>query len=106
MAALDLLGRRWTLRVLWELRGGPLGARALRNRCDEMSSSVLYQRLRELLDAGLITQNEVGDYELTKIGRDLGEAIEPLNQWSRRWAREPPSTGGSGRRVTAARGTW
>ncbi|HTO53257.1 MAG TPA: transcriptional regulator, partial [Myxococcota bacterium] len=23
MAALDLLGRRWALRVLWELRNGP-----------------------------------------------------------------------------------
>jgi DNA-binding HxlR family transcriptional regulator len=24
MALLDLLGRRWALRILWELRGGPL----------------------------------------------------------------------------------
>ena len=45
MAALDLLGRRWALRVLWELRDGPLGARALRERCDDMSPSVLYERL-------------------------------------------------------------
>ena len=34
MAALDLLGRRWALRVLWELRGGPLSFRELRARCD------------------------------------------------------------------------
>ena len=46
MAALDLLGRRWALRILWELRDGPVGARALRERCDGMSSSVLYERLR------------------------------------------------------------
>ena len=25
MALLDLLGRRWALRVLWELRNGPVG---------------------------------------------------------------------------------
>src|ERR1700722_17849874 len=53
MAALDLLGRRWSLRILWELREGPLGARSLRERCDGMSPSVLYDRLGELTGAGL-----------------------------------------------------
>src|SRR5271163_4077207 len=56
MAALDLLGRRWALRLLWELRDGPLGARALRSRCDQMSSSVLYERLDELTAAGLLAR--------------------------------------------------
>ncbi len=87
MAALDLLGRRWALRLLWELRDGPLGARALRTSCDEMSSSVLYERLRELLAAGLIQQSEGQEYELTKIGRALGEAIEPLGAWADRWSK-------------------
>jgi DNA-binding HxlR family transcriptional regulator len=48
MAALDLFGRRWTLRVLWELRGGPQGFRPLQRLCDNMSSSVLEARLTEL----------------------------------------------------------
>src|SRR6185436_20644032 len=48
MAALDLLGRRWTLRILWELRDGPVGFRDLQARCDAMSPSVLHQRLNEL----------------------------------------------------------
>ena len=87
MAALDLLGRRWSLRLLWELRDGPLGARALRANSDGMSSSVLYERLRELLDAGLIQQTEAREYELTKIGRALGNAIEPLGRWARQWAK-------------------
>ena len=59
MAAMDLLGRRWALRILWELRHGPLGARALRSRCDGMSSSVLYDRLRELTAAGLAAERGV-----------------------------------------------
>ena len=54
MAAMDLLGRRWTLRVLWELRSGPVGARALLAACEGLSSSVLYERLRELTDASLV----------------------------------------------------
>jgi DNA-binding HxlR family transcriptional regulator len=87
MAALDLLGRRWSLRVLWELRDGPVGARALRERCDGMSPSVLYERLAELIEAGLVARNSDRRYELTEIGRELGVAIEPLDRWSRRWTR-------------------
>ncbi len=75
MAALDLLGRRWSLRVLWELRHGPVGARALRTRCDDMSPSVLYQRLAELADAGLVERADDQRYQLTQIGRDLGAAL-------------------------------
>ena len=89
MAALDLLGRRWALRVLWELRDGPVGARELRVRCDEMSSSVLYQRLAELGDAGLVQRDTDERYELTRLGSELGVAIEPLDAWARRWGARP-----------------
>ena len=58
MAALDLLGRRWALRVLWELRDGPLGFRALQAACDGMSSSVLRDRLRELSVAALVERGD------------------------------------------------
>ena len=86
MAALDLLGRRWTLRILWELRDGRLGARALRARCDDMSSSVLYARLGELRTAGLVSQDADDSYALTPIGRQLGQAIDPLQRWAERWS--------------------
>ncbi len=87
MAALDLLGRRWTLRILWELREGVLGARALRARCDDMSSSVLYERLADLRTAGLIVQGDDGKYALTLLGRQLGDAITPLQRWADRWGK-------------------
>jgi DNA-binding HxlR family transcriptional regulator len=90
MAALDLLGRRWSLRVLWELRSGPVGARALLERCDGLSSSVLYDRLRELSAAGLIEKDEHSSYRLTDLGSELGAALEPLDAWAQRWA-EPPN---------------
>lgn len=86
MAALDLFGRRWALRILWELRDEPAGARELRDRCDGMSSSVLYERLRELGDARLIHKNDTGDYELTDIGAELSTALAPLGEWSCTWA--------------------
>lgn len=86
MAAMDLLGRRWALRILWELRDGPLGARALQSRCDQMSSSVLYERLDELTDAGLLTRDEAGAYLLTDLGAALAPALESLDAWARRWS--------------------
>jgi DNA-binding HxlR family transcriptional regulator len=89
MAALDLLGRRWSLRVLWELRSGPVGARALLERCDGLSSSVLYDRLRELSAAGLIEKDEHGYYRLTDLGSGLGAALGPLDAWAQRWAERP-----------------
>ena len=85
MATMDLLGRRWALRILWELRDGPIGARALRERCDGMSSSVLYDRLRELAAAALIEQTDRDAYALTGPGRALGQALTPLNDWAVAW---------------------
>lgn len=86
MAALDLLGRRWALRVLWELRAGPLTFRAVRDACDDVSPTVLNARLRELRDAGLVESAE-GGYALTRAGRELGSALAPLDRWAKRWAR-------------------
>ena len=86
MAAMDLLGRRWALRIVWELRAEPLGARALQARCDQMSSSVLYERLEELTAAGLLARDEAGAYLLTDLGTALAPALESLNTWARQWA--------------------
>jgi len=65
MALLDLLGRRWTLRVVWELRDGALTSRALRAACDDASPTVVQQRLSELREAGLVAMGDGGGYVLT-----------------------------------------
>jgi DNA-binding HxlR family transcriptional regulator len=87
MAALDLLGRRWALRVLWELRDGPVGFRALQQRCDDVSPTVLNTRLAELRRAGIVEQDEARANRLTPLGADLLAALTPLQDWARRWAR-------------------
>ncbi|HEY0436495.1 MAG TPA: winged helix-turn-helix transcriptional regulator [Phenylobacterium sp.] len=87
MALLDLLSRRWALRVIWELRGDPLTARALRAACDEASPTVLQARLRELRQARFVAVGE-GGYELTPLGRDLLETFTPLNSLAEAWGRE------------------
>jgi len=85
MALLDLLGRRWTLRLIWELRDGPLIFRELQQRCDGMSSSVLNQRLGELRAADIVSAGG-GGYRLTEEGRRLLDAYPPIDAWAERWA--------------------
>ena len=87
MVLLDLLGRRWALRVLWELRDDAQSFRALRGRCDDMSPSVLNARLRELREAGIVAAVDGAGYALTTDGRELLEALRPLDEWARAWAR-------------------
>jgi DNA-binding HxlR family transcriptional regulator len=85
MALLDLLGRRWTLRLIWELREQRLTFRALQERCEGMSSSVLNQRLRELRAADIVELGS-GGYGLSREGRRLLDAYAPLDAWAKRWA--------------------
>ena len=87
MALFDLLGRRWTLRVLWELRDGPETFRSLRARCGEMSPSVLNTRLHELRSAGIVADESEGGYALTKHGLELRGALKPLDDWAKAWSR-------------------
>ena len=82
MELLDLLGRRWSMRVIWELREGPMTFRELQAACGGISSSVLAQRLAELREAGIAGEANV----LTDDGRDLLEAYKPLGDWAKRWA--------------------
>jgi DNA-binding HxlR family transcriptional regulator len=86
MALLDLLGRRWALRILWELYREPQSFRELQDSCDSMSPSVLNQRLSELRAAGIVRHADDG-YELTDDGRELLRAFTPINEWAKRWAR-------------------
>jgi len=87
MALLDLLGRRWALRILWELRDGPLTFRALQSACGDLSPTVLNARLRELREAGILERSDSEGYRATPIAEDLREILIPLDEWAKRWAR-------------------
>jgi DNA-binding HxlR family transcriptional regulator len=88
MALLDLLGRRWVLRILWELRDASLTFRELREHCDAMSPTVLNQRLRELREADIVVLEEPFGFALTKQGKQLLEALMPLQRWSEQWQKK------------------
>jgi DNA-binding HxlR family transcriptional regulator len=87
---LELLGRRWALRILWELRDAPLPFRRLREACDEVSTSVLTQRLGELRAAGIVELGDDGAYGLSARGRELAEHVLAMDAWARRhWPQAP-----------------
>ena len=87
MALLDLVGRRMTLRLIWELSRAPtpLTFRALQSAA-ETNPALLNTRLRELRVAGLVLHDE-GGYNLTQNGRELAALLLPLTAWAERWAR-------------------
>jgi DNA-binding HxlR family transcriptional regulator len=87
LALLDLLGRRWALRILWELRAEPASFQALQRRCDSMSTSVLSQRLGELRDAQLIEKDQDGNYTLSEPGVRLLIRLDGIDEWTQEWAR-------------------
>ena len=81
MLLLDLMGRRWTLRILWELHQQPGQTfRSLRERCADISPSVLNTRLTDLREARLITAED--GYSLTAEGKQLGCLMMPLYHWA------------------------
>ena len=86
MALLDLLGRRMTLRVIWELREGrTLTFRALQEAA-ATNPSVLNERLKELRAARLVEHGEEG-YVLSPLGKELLATFLPLHVWAEEWAK-------------------
>lgn len=84
MVALDLLGRRGALRILWELRhGNPMTFRVLQAAA-ETNPSLLNTRLAELRAANVV-DHEGDGYVLTPIGKDLLVALRPFADWAGKW---------------------
>jgi DNA-binding HxlR family transcriptional regulator len=80
-SVLDLLGRRWALRLVWELRRSTLSFSDLRDRTG-ISPSVLSARLGELVDAGVAERDGARRYRLNGRGRELARILYELNRWA------------------------
>jgi DNA-binding HxlR family transcriptional regulator len=78
---LDLLGRRWALRLVWELRRSTLSFSELRERTG-ISPSVLSARLRELVQADILERAPGRRYRLSGRGRELARILYELNRWA------------------------
>src|SRR4029077_3394234 len=86
MALLDLLGRRWTLRIVWELRDDrSLTSRSLRTACDDASPTVLQTRLSELREAQLVELISGDGYRLTAMGKELFDRFKATDLFASAW---------------------
>jgi DNA-binding HxlR family transcriptional regulator len=85
MVLLDLLGRRWTLRLVWELREEPRRFRELQDSIGA-SPTIINTRLAELRAARLVELDPDSGYRLTALGRELLRLFLPLHSWAEKWA--------------------
>ena len=86
--ALELLGERWTLLIVRELLCGSRRFSDVRRGIPRVSRTMLSERLRELLDAGVIARCDSDGapaYRLTAAGEELSAVVGELGTWGQRW---------------------
>jgi DNA-binding HxlR family transcriptional regulator len=89
--AVELVGKRWTGAIIAVLRPGPLRYTQITQAVRGVSERLLSERLKELELVGIVIRRvlpgpPVGvEYELSAAGHDLGEALDALSAWARRW---------------------
>jgi DNA-binding HxlR family transcriptional regulator len=91
-AALTVLGQKWVLRIVHSLGERTQRFCELQDALGGANSATLSQRLKLLEDEGLISRRVISsvppwvEYSLTPKGRELHEALAPIDRWADRWA--------------------
>ncbi|MGP4019901.1 winged helix-turn-helix transcriptional regulator [Saccharopolyspora sp. 5N708] len=86
-AAIDVVGGKWKVLLLWALSDGAKRFSELKRSLDGVSEKMLIQHLREL-ERDEVVHREVHqavppkvEYSLTEVGFSLIEALRPLGDW-------------------------
>jgi DNA-binding HxlR family transcriptional regulator len=85
---LDIVGDKWSLLVVRNLRAGPRRFTELKRSIDGISQRMLTVTLRSLERDGILTRTVHNvmppnvSYQLTPMGLTLREAAAPLLEWS------------------------
>ena len=83
------VGDKWTVLIVVLLGDGPKRFNEIKRMVGGISQRMLTFTLRGLERDGLVTRTVFAttpqrvDYELTKLGSTLWEAVEPLSSWAR-----------------------
>lgn len=89
-AAVDVVGGKWKVLILWELRQEPMRFGELRKGLPGVSEKMLTQHLRELERDGVVHREVYPtvpprvEYSLTADGKELNDALAPLGAWGSR----------------------
>jgi DNA-binding HxlR family transcriptional regulator len=95
MDALDMIGGKWKITLLYRLLEGEKRYAELRRAIDGISEKVLIASLRQLEQDGLVERESFHEvpprvvYRLTRRGRTLEPALAALCDWGERHARRP-----------------
>jgi len=94
-AVQDTLGRKWHLRIVYQLlENGPLGFSALKSEMVGVSSKMLSESLSRLEDDGLVNREIVSDqpvrveYSLTERGNALEPIVSAVIDWGSEYVPE------------------
>jgi len=82
---IDILGKKWVLRILWELQESPCTFRELQSRCGDLSPTIINTRIKDLCAAQLVYKSPESGYTLSQHGNELIELFYPLNEFANRW---------------------
>ncbi|MFI8187624.1 winged helix-turn-helix transcriptional regulator [Streptomyces sp. NPDC085946] len=88
-AAMDVIGGKWKVLILWALSVRPCRFGELRRELPGVTEKVLASHLRELEADGIVHREEYDEvpprveYSLTPRGAALNRALEPLGAWGR-----------------------
>src|SRR5258706_14073645 len=86
-AALDVVGGKWKVLILWPLTTAPCRFGELRRQVPGISEKMLIQHLKEMEADGIVTRKDYKEvpprveYALTPFGRSLCAALAPLCEW-------------------------
>lgn len=95
---MDIVGKRWTGAIMLAISRGARRFGQILRLVDGLSDRLLSQRLKELAAHGLVTRTIVpttpaySEYELTPLGEQLIEAMQPLVLWG--YVNRLPATDG------------
>jgi len=85
---LELIGGKWKLLILFQLRTAPVRPSQLRRLIPDISEKMLIQELRLLMDSGLVVRKDFGmippkvEYQLTEKGRGALPLIEEMRRFA------------------------
>lgn len=108
--AIELIGSRWTGAILRTLLQGRTRYASIKAAIPDITDRMLSERLRSLEVEDLVIRSVVPDtpvrveYELTKKGRELQDALIEIGNWAERWIPlEEPTTPKSPAKTSVAR---
>lgn len=88
-AAMDVIGGKWKVLILWALHEKPCRFGELRRELPGVTEKVLAAHLRELEADGIVHREAYDEvpprveYSLTGRGETLNEALGPLGDWGK-----------------------